>query len=79
MQGVKHMDSVQTQHRKTITVDPDVWQKYCEVKSVHLRRMGLPELTFTEFANLSVMLASVTHDDISQYRKKRRGKSESDH
>jgi hypothetical protein len=73
------MDSVQTQHRKTITVDPNAWQKYCEVKSIHLRTMGLPELTFTEFANLSVMVASVTQHDIMQYRKKRREASESGH
>ena len=73
------MDSMQTQHRKTITVDPEVWQKYCQVKSVHLRKMGLPELTFTEFANISVMVASVTHDEILQYRKKRREISESSH
>jgi len=73
------MNSMQTQHRKTITVDPKAWQKYCEVKSVYLRTMGLPELTFTEFANLSVMVASVTQADISQYRKKRRELSESSH
>jgi len=65
---------MQLQHRKTITVDPDAWKKYCDVKSVHLRRMGLPELSFTEFANLSIMMGSVTLDDISQYRKKRKRK-----
>jgi len=79
MQGDKHINSMRLQHRKTITIEPDVWEKYCKVKSVYLRRMGLPELTFTEFANLSVMVASVTLDDISQYRKKRREKSESGH
>lgn len=63
---------ITTNKRLTINVSPENWMKYCDLKTQHLRDHGTPELSFSEYADLSMSMANPTLDDLISHRKQRK-------
>ena len=57
--------------RQTISIKDISWEKYCELKKEHLRELGKPELSFSEFANASMEVANLTFKQILELRQNR--------
>jgi len=64
--------AVTSYKRLTINVRPKNWDKYCELKTEHLRNYGTPELSFSEYADLSMTIANPTLKDLENYRRERK-------
>ncbi len=61
--------SLETRHRQSVTIDKTNWEKYCEIKTKYMRKIGNPELSFTEFMNAAIHFSNVTFEQIFELRK----------
>jgi len=60
---------VEVDRRQTITVWNQCWSKYSKLKQHHLREYGRPELSFTEFANASIISSNLTLSHLLEIRR----------
>jgi len=61
--------TLETRHRQSVTIDKTNWEKYCEIKTKYMRKIGNPELSFTEFMNVAINFSNVTLEQIFELRR----------